>query len=363
MSTGPGRVEQAIRGMIADKRVMRDAVARLERRIVRATVDQLERQRQQNIERVPLTELVGLRVGSDEACRAAFGEPPWKRTQQVSAQRAMRRIAEREGGWRTERGSNGHRVVFVYAPPAGSEPADVSAAARATEWEPEQAASEAEQPGPPVQPEAGAAEAEAAAAAEVRAEASSEPPAVDSETKGAAAARAEVPPELPALPVVSSLPAPGRLPKSAATVTVACKLPMGLWMRVQEVYERRVAAPGGFMVEQAARDIGEPILIKGTAHVPNRMPNTPLEEGYALTFGVPADIWARWYEQNRDSALVRNHMIFAHGSDTAGQAREYRDMKSGLEPLHRDSSGELDDRRVPQPIDPLIGAVSTAKRS
>jgi hypothetical protein len=55
-------------------------------------------------------------------------------------------------------------------------------------------------------------------------------------------------------------------------------------------------------------------------------------------------------------------MIFAHG-DTRGMAREYRDQKSGLEPLHRDSSGELDDPRVPQPLDPLIGAVGTAKRS
>jgi hypothetical protein len=78
---------------------------------------------------------------------------------------------------------------------------------------------------------------------------------------------------------------------------------------------------------------------------------------------VPADFWAKWLEQNREGALVRNGMVFAHGSDTAGMAREYRDMKSGLEPLHRDSSGELDDARVPQPVDPLIGAVGTARRS
>jgi hypothetical protein len=56
-------------------------------------------------------------------------------------------------------------------------------------------------------------------------------------------------------------------------------------------------------------------------------------------------------------------MVFAFGADTAGMAREHRDLRSGLEPLHRGSGGELDDPRVPQPVSSLVSAVGTARRS
>jgi hypothetical protein len=394
MSSGPGRVERAIRAM-----------PELER-IIHYVIDHEWRRH---------GERVSLRFSSETVYAAAYGLGPWSRSQEVAALRAMRRIIAGQEGWHIESGER-RRTVFCYERPAetlkqrarprnGPERASVpvddvllrQAAAAAEQaasepvWvledpapgavepdagvvdevelsgpelpaeepparieaeperaasapaEPERAAGESEQPSAPVEPDAGAAQASAEAA---------EPQA---QTHGPTES-----PEPPALPVVS-LPAAG-LPKSAATVTVACKLPMGFWLRIQEVYFRRVAAPGGYMTEQAARDIGEPILIKGPGHAPNRMPRAPIEGGYALTHGVPADIWAKWLDQNRESAMVRNHMVFAHG-DTSGMAREYRDMKSGLEPLHRDSSGELDDRRVPQPVDPLIGAVSTAKRT
>jgi hypothetical protein len=74
--------------------------------------------------------------------------------------------------------------------------------------------------------------------------------------------------------------------------------------------------------------------------------------GYALTHNVPAEFFNTWFEQNRDSDLVRNKIIFAHPTEASARAqvKECMEIKSGLEAIDPDNpsskSRELGTARV-----------------
>jgi hypothetical protein len=84
MSTGAGRVEQAIRDYLAEH----------------------HRHRHSRI------------VHPDALFVAAFGKPPWTRAQRGSVLRAMHRIIAGQPGWRVYSPEGKRGVVFEFAPPA-----------------------------------------------------------------------------------------------------------------------------------------------------------------------------------------------------------------------------------------------------
>lgn len=132
------------------------------------------------------------------------------------------------------------------------------------------------------------------------------------------------------------------------TVTVACNLPNGLILRVFDMVNVRRARPGGgFDEEPEARLAGEPFTLHGNRTSFGEEPKCKVVCGYALTRGVPKDLWDRWLEQNEDSDLVRNNLIHAHESmDEAADASEELDgTKSGLQPLNPG-----DDSRMPRRV-------------
>jgi hypothetical protein len=124
--------------------------------------------------------------------------------------------------------------------------------------------------------------------------------------------------------------------KSASTVTVACKLPNGLWLQLWDTQDVPESSPTGTRMIKKAFKKGEPIKLNGCALPFGAVPEYPLPGGYALTT-IPADFWAEWVKQNPDSDALANRVIFAHAtpSDTDAQAREQaRDkVKSGFEPI------------------------------
>lgn len=124
--------------------------------------------------------------------------------------------------------------------------------------------------------------------------------------------------------------------KSGQTVTVACKLPHGLALRLYDMVETNQPVMGGGMkvVKQAQQLPGE-FMINGNAHAQNAGPACQITGGYALTPGVPKDFWDRWLEANKGSDMVRNNLIFAHEqtSSADGEAREKEKVRSGLERL------------------------------
>ena len=141
-----------------------------------------------------------------------------------------------------------------------------------------------------------------------------------------------------------------------ATVTVGCKIPNGLILRnfvMQKVNEAR--AGGGFMEIERAVLVGGTVEIKGPAVRVGESSPTVVVNGAALTHGVDADFFNAWLLANKDSAMVQNHMVFAHEKheQVTARAREFKGELSGLQPIVPNS-----DKRLPRSSSNV--AVSTA---
>lgn len=153
------------------------------------------------------------------------------------------------------------------------------------------------------------------------------------QTSGSRQTGGATPAATPAAPAIAEQPTGNG---SSKTVTVACKHPPGILMRVFEMDEYEVPVLGGGMrKERRAVAVGDPIKINGPAVPYGQRPSFVIAGGYALTPNVPADFARAWMEQNKSSDLVKNSVIFIHEkADYATEkAKEQRAVKSGLEPL------------------------------
>ena len=95
------------------------------------------------------------------------------------------------------------------------------------------------------------------------------------------------------------------------TVTVACKLPHGLILRLHEMIEQNEPTAGGsFRKVKRAQVIGEPIVLKGYGRRFDRRTEQAVSaqtSSYALTYGVDADFFKKWLAQNHDLDAVTDH--------------------------------------------------------
>lgn len=127
------------------------------------------------------------------------------------------------------------------------------------------------------------------------------------------------------------------------TVTVACKLPNGLILRGFRMIEssQQVMGGGTRMVKEAI-DTGMRQVINGIASEHGKPLLDPegnpinMAQSFALTYNVDADLWDLWLEQNKNSDVVKNGMIFAHAKpiELRAEAKDKRDLRSGLEPMN-----------------------------
>jgi len=123
---------------------------------------------------------------------------------------------------------------------------------------------------------------------------------------------------------------------STDTVVVACKLPHGLILRVFEMVEfDEPVLGGGFRRSKISQERPERFTINGFSHPQNRAPSHAIVEGFALTPGVPKELWDRWLSQNQRSDMVKNGLIFAQPKTEMAEAAsvERKKIKSGLERL------------------------------
>lgn len=124
---------------------------------------------------------------------------------------------------------------------------------------------------------------------------------------------------------------------STDTITVACKLPHGLILRLFDMIEGNEAvAGGGFKVVKRAQPRPEVVVLNGylTQHKGNAIPVASPMSSFALTHGVSKDFFERWLSENQELDAVKNGLVVAHGTDTAGAARERADTVCGLEPIN-----------------------------
>jgi len=123
---------------------------------------------------------------------------------------------------------------------------------------------------------------------------------------------------------------------SGKTVSVACKLPHGLVLRVFNMVERdEPVMGGGFRKARMAEERAERFVVHGFSHAQNAAPHCTIVAGYAITSGIPEEHWDLWLSQNKNSDMVRNGLIFAQNSTASitDNAKDGHKIKSGLERL------------------------------
>jgi len=170
-------------------------------------------------------------------------------------------------------------------------------------------------------------------------------------------------------PAISAKP----LAPSARTVVICCKVPNGIWMQLQVKQKRPEMTRDGMTMAEYNVFGGKKYYINGPAYPngtpPKGFPERPLMVGgYALTFGVPADFWDEWAEQNKLADFLKpttgedHGAIFAYPSleETKAVAKENEAYLTGLEPLdvEPDKDGRIRDRRAPKP--PTAGILKVA---
>jgi hypothetical protein len=125
--------------------------------------------------------------------------------------------------------------------------------------------------------------------------------------------------------------------KSNGTVTIACKHPHGLIMRIFKTTERPEPVLGGGtrMVPVSEPIPGKEITIYGPGRAVGQDPKCLIVAGYAINTGIDRDFWDQWKAQNADSDLLKNRLVFAYATPESAQAaaREHAKTRSGLEPL------------------------------
>lgn len=124
---------------------------------------------------------------------------------------------------------------------------------------------------------------------------------------------------------------------STETVTVACKLPNGLLLRLFDMKDQYEPAPGGSRLIKLAVervDAGR-VRINGFAVPYGQTPQYEIPGGFALTHNVPKDFFEEWLSQNQQLPAVSKGLIFAaeKRDDAIAEANEKAELKSGLEPV------------------------------
>lgn len=123
---------------------------------------------------------------------------------------------------------------------------------------------------------------------------------------------------------------------------VGCKLGVRSYAiqhtRMVETFEQNQS--GGRTVKIPER-VGAVVELRGTSYprgtVPDGFPPPPMiVEGAALNFGIDADWFDEWLEQNKQNPIVMNKMVFAHEKQDwiISKAKELKDLKSGLDPVN-----------------------------
>jgi len=139
-------------------------------------------------------------------------------------------------------------------------------------------------------------------------------------------------------------------------VTVFCKLPHGVRIRGYRMRKTsELVMGGGSRDVNVAEPTGQEALIFGVSKPFGGAAKTLVNEnGYAITTGIDKNLWDNWLEANRDSAMVRNNLIYAAADQADGEAwsDDHAETRSGLEPF-----APVGDPRRPRPKSGIADAV------
>lgn len=143
-----------------------------------------------------------------------------------------------------------------------------------------------------------------------------------------------------------------------STVTVACKMPHGMLLRLFKLEDHdELVMGGGTKTVKKAVQVGDLVRINGYSVPFGEERRNPVSGGYGLTSGVDAEFMEKWMKDNQDLDAVKNGLIFIHEKPdmVADQAKEQRGIRNGLEPLDPETkkNGRFVDPRIPQKIEKM----------
>lgn len=133
-----------------------------------------------------------------------------------------------------------------------------------------------------------------------------------------------------------------KVKKSAGTVTVCCKMPHGMLLRMfQQIDRVEPVLGGGMRTFQINEAVGEPVHILGNAVGFGVVPRYQIVGGYAMTSNVNRDFFERWMDQNKEHPAVKAGLIWAATDqhEAIDAAEDNAGRRSGLEPLDPEKHG------------------------
>lgn len=139
--------------------------------------------------------------------------------------------------------------------------------------------------------------------------------------------------------------------KTGATVTVALKHPTGI---VLEAFRKEKGQEpvlgGGFRDTTVWRSTGQQYPLNGNRAPFGVVPSYKIIGGYALTEGIPKDVWECWKEQHHDSPLLEQGLIMAYDTPEKAEGfardKDNASLRSGMEPLARKGDPRVDKKRT-----------------
>ena len=135
----------------------------------------------------------------------------------------------------------------------------------------------------------------------------------------------------------------------AGTVTVACKIPNGLVLQVFSMEDtQEPVMGGGWKTVKRAIRMGAPVKINGPAVAYGKPAPHDIRYGVGLTYGVDADFYNAWAEQNKSSDFIVKRLVYAHpkGTEIDAQSKDQISIKSGLEPIDPQNLPEEFKRKI-----------------
>lgn len=135
---------------------------------------------------------------------------------------------------------------------------------------------------------------------------------------------------------------------STATVVVGCRLPFGLVLQTYTMVDAKETVMNGPGRDfQIARKTGHRYVLNGSRVRVGQERTFEIANGAGLTRGIPADVWEKWLEDNKDQPIVKNKIVFAHAREDRVRdlAKEASHIRTGLEPYNPDGT----DPRKPKP--------------
>lgn len=118
-------------------------------------------------------------------------------------------------------------------------------------------------------------------------------------------------------------------------VVVACKWPSGLELRVYNYIEVDEDYPGGTRKIRRAMQRGDAVHLNGYLKPNKGKIQQPAQQAfYELTHSIDEDFMKAWWQQNKDSDLVKNEIVmFGSIDEIKSRIRTNELRRCGVEPL------------------------------